>query len=127
MNLSKQSKFHVDNFTKNLKKKEQSIDLYTKEVTQHFNEMVIIKDYLGTIYNDNSIALNERTKIFLEKLKELEIIGEKHDNCVKKIKEIKEKLNLELDVLISSIDSIEHTLNHDQIRNHIFQYIESKR
>lgn len=127
MNLSKQSLFHIDTFVKNLKKKEKQTDEYSREVAAHFDEMVAIKDYLGTVYNNDTIAVSDRTKIFIEKLKELEIIGEKHDNSVKKIKDLKEKIDNEIEILISSIQTIDRASTAEDIRNYIFQYIESKR
>lgn len=127
MNLSKQSLFHIDTFVKNLKKKEKQTDDFSKEVAAHFDEMVAIKDYLGTVYNNDNVAVSDRTKIFIEKLKELEVIGEKHDASVKKIKDLKEKIDLEIEVLISSIQTIDRVQSPDDIRNYIFQYIESKR
>jgi DNA repair ATPase RecN len=127
MNLSKQSTFHIDNFTKGLKKKENEIDHHSLEVTSYFEAMVKIKDYLGTVYNNDNIPVSERTKIFMEKLKELETLGEKHDKTVKKIKEIRDKINHEIEILINAIKDIDQLNNHEQIRNLIYQYIESKR
>lgn len=127
MNLSKQSNFHIDTFVKLLKKKEQQIDQYSNEVKTFFDQMVAIKDYLGTVYNDDKIPLNERTKIFMTKLKELENIGESHDNTVKKIKELRSKINLELEILVKNVNLIDNHSTYEQIRNHILQYIESKR
>lgn len=127
MKLNKQATLHIETFVRNLKKKEKQIDEFSKEVGVFFNAMVEIKNYLGTVYDNAVIPISERTKIFMDKLKELEILGEKHDNTVKKIKELREKINQEIDILISTIGQSNDTLSKDQIRHHILQYIESKR
>lgn len=124
MNLTTHLQRQLEIFKKELKKREIEIDQYKSDIDTSFKQMIEIKDYLTTIHNDSKIPIQERTKIFLEKLKELENIGGKHDLTVKKIQEVKDKIDREINILISNIKT-HSDLPEQHIKSFIQQFIES--
>jgi hypothetical protein len=124
MILTKHSQKQLDIFKKELKKRDIEIDLYKCDIKDSFQEMVDVKNYLTIMHNDSKIPIQDRTKLFLEKLKELENIGEKHDLIVKKIHELKGKIDRDIDILISNIKT-HVNLPDSEIKNYIIKFIES--
>lgn len=124
MNLTIHLQRQLDLFKKELKKRDVEIDQYRMDIDTSFKEMIAVKDYLTSIHDDSKIPIHDRTKIFLEKLKELENIGEKHDTTVKKIQEVKDKIDREINILISNIRT-HSDLPENQIKLYIQQFIES--
>lgn len=123
MKFSKHLVRQLDIFKKDLKKREESITVFEAQIKECFDEMVAIKDYLGTVYNNDEIKVTDRTKIFMDKLKELEILGDRHDKIVKQIKEVKEKINRDMEIFINSFHQTDTTVRIEDVRNHILQYI----
>ena len=124
MNLTSHLQRQLEIFKKELKKREHEIDQYKLDIDNSFKKMIEIKDYLTKIHDDSKIPIQERTKIFLNKLKELEIIGDAHDNTIKKIQEVKNKIDREINILISNIKS-HSDMPEQHIRIFIQQFIES--
>lgn len=121
--FSKPSLLFVDNFIISLRSKEKQIASINDLISIQQNEMLKIKDEIGSFYQDENLSVSERSKKFIENLKKLEIVGEKYDKLNKDSKIIYDKINQELTILISNIKSIEKNKSDEDVRNQIFEYI----
>lgn len=124
MSFSKQSNQQIDNFVKTLKSKQKQIDEFQSLIKEHYDSMNQIKQDLDLILKDEKATVNEKSKKFIDRLKDLEIIGEKYDKTVKHLKEISDKIDLELTILVSNIQQLEPSKKDgDYIRNEVLKYI----
>jgi len=124
MTITKESSFHIDKFIRSLKKKNADVQSQKAENFKVYEQMVVVKDYLGTVYNNDEIPPVERAKIFIEKMKSLEVLGEKYDNGVKKMSDLDHRSNLDFEILIKNVSQVENK-PFDDVRNYILQYIET--
>lgn len=124
MTHQQESKFHIDKFLRALRKKDEEAKVLKIENFKVYENMVEIKNHLGKVKDDENVSVGERAKIFIEKLKALELLGEKYDKGVKKVTDLDNKTKLEYEILIKNVAQLEGQ-PFDVVRNYISQYIES--
>ena len=124
MTHQQESKFHIDKFLRALRKKDEEAKVLKIENFKVYENMVEIKNHLVKVKDDENVSVGERAKIFIEKLKALELLGEKYDKGVKKVTDLDNKTKLEYEILIKNVAQLEGQ-PFDVVRNYISQYIES--
>lgn len=124
MIVSKRLKSLLEILRRDLRKKEKILNQHNQEILDYHNQMVAIKDYLGTVHNNDEIAVSERAKIFLEKIKDLENLGGKHDEAIKQINQIKEHINRDIEIFVTNAHQLESG-TVDEIKAYVLEYFQN--
>ena len=124
MIVSKRLKSLLEILKRDLRKKEKLVNQYNLEITNYHNQMVEIKDYLGTVHNNDDITVSDRAKIFLEKIKSLETLGEKHDQTIKNINSLKDHINRDIEIFVTNAHQSESG-TVEVIKAYVIEYFQN--